>query len=130
MAKTDYPNDYFAWYNDDKTISVVCQKTSSDSSEKTKEKYDTYAEATKADGIRIHYHSKYNEAKNVEDDLFKDVGLDSGMHCSVLDYVKSRMLEDQGDLQRAQYYRQRFTKMMREYPTRKSGVRSLAVPKL
>ena len=40
------------------------------------------------------------------------------------------MFEDAGDLQRAQYFRAMFDKMIKQYPLRKSGVRTLAVPRL
>ena len=40
------------------------------------------------------------------------------------------MFEDSGDLERAQYFRVMFEKMIKQYPLRKSGVRTLAVPRL
>ena len=40
------------------------------------------------------------------------------------------MFEDAGDLQRAQYFRVMYDKMVKQYPLRKSGVRALAVPRL
>ena len=52
------------------------------------------------------------------------------MHVSVLCYVKARLFEDSGDLERAQYFRQMYEKMMKQYPLRKTGVRQLAVPRL
>ena len=45
MAKRTYPNSYFAWYNDDKRVAIVCQDITSTSSEGVKEKYDTYQDA-------------------------------------------------------------------------------------
>ena len=45
-------------------------------------------------------------------------------------YVKARLFEDSGDLEKAQYFRAMYTKMMKEYPLRKTGVRNLAVPRL
>ena len=52
------------------------------------------------------------------------------MHVSVLCYIKARMFEDAGDLQRAQYFRQMYEKMMKQYPLRKTGVRQLSVPRM
>ena len=40
MANRDYPNDYFAWYNDDERLAILCEDRTSTSGEKTKEKYD------------------------------------------------------------------------------------------
>ena len=131
MAKRDYPNDYFAWYNNDDKIAIVCLVTSTDSSKGTKSgEFDTYGESTISKGLRIHYHAKYNEVRNPEDDLYRDIGLDSGMHYALLCYVKARMFEDGGDYQSAQYHRQMFEKTKNEYPMRKSGVRVLSVPKI
>ena len=52
------------------------------------------------------------------------------MHPYVVCYLKSRLFEDIGDLQKAQYFRAMYEKMMKHYPLRKTGVRQLAVPKL
>ena len=128
--KRTYPNSYFAWYNDDNRVGVLCQDTTTTSSERTKEKYDTYQGDDVASGLRITYHSKYTTVDSQTDDLKTDAGLDSGMHVSVLCYVKARMFEDMGDLEKAQYFRAMYTKMMKEYPLRKTGVRTLAVPRL
>ena len=32
MAKRDYPNDYFAWYNDDDKLGILCSTISTDTS--------------------------------------------------------------------------------------------------
>ena len=43
MAERNYPNDYFAWFNDDQRLAVLSlDTTSTDSSERTTEKYDTF----------------------------------------------------------------------------------------
>ena len=82
------------------------------------------------DGFRLTYHSKYTDVSAQTDDLYTNAGLDSGMHQHILCYVKARLLEDMGDLEKAQYYRKMFEIGMKQYPMRKSGVRSLSVPKL
>ena len=128
--KRTYPNDYFAWYNDDERLAVLCQNTSATSAERTQEKYDTYQGADVTAGIRITYKSKYGTIDAQSEDLKTTAGLDSGLHPAVLCYIKGRMFEDAGDLQRAQYFRAMFDKMVKQYPLRKSGVRSLAVPRL
>ena len=129
-SKRTYPNDYFAWYNDDERLAVLCQDTSATSAERTQEKYDTYQGADVTAGIRITYKSKYGTIDAQSEDLKTTAGLDSGLHPAVLCYIKGRMFEDAGDLQRAQYFRAMFDKMVKQYPLRKSGVRSLAVPRL
>ena len=42
MAKRDYPNDYFSWYNDEDRLAILELDTTSTSGEKTKEKYDSF----------------------------------------------------------------------------------------
>ena len=131
MAKRTYPNDYFAWYNNDDKIAIVCLVTSTDDDAGSKAgEYDTYSDSTVSSGLRIHYHAKYAEVRDPEDDLYKDVGLDSGMHYSLLCYVRARLLEDAGNYEAAQYHRRMFEKTKNEYPMRKSGIRVLSVPKI
>tara|TARA_R100001594_G_scaffold49825_1_gene82849 strand:- start:2387 stop:2998 length:612 start_codon:yes stop_codon:yes gene_type:complete len=43
MASRNFPNDYFAWFNDDQRIGILClDTTSTDTSERTTERYDTF----------------------------------------------------------------------------------------
>ena len=42
MANRSFPNDYFAWYNDEDRLAIVELDTTSTTGEKTKEKYDTF----------------------------------------------------------------------------------------
>ena len=128
--KRTYPNNYFAWYNDDSRVAILSEDTTATSGERTSERYDTYQGDDITNGLRITYHSKYETVDAVDDDLKDDAGLDSGMHVSVLCYIKARLFEDAGDLQKAQYFRAMYNKMMKIYPLRKTGVRQLAVPRL
>ena len=132
MAKRTYPNSYFAWYNDDKRVAIVCQDVTSSSSEGVKEKYDTYQDADVSNGLRITYHSKYETVTtgNLTGEMSATHGLDSGMQQALVCYMKARMFEDSGDMQRANYFRQMYEKGVHQYPLRKSGVRALAVPKI
>ena len=132
MAKRTYPNSYFAWYNDDKRVAIVCQDITSSSGERTTEKYDTYQDADVSNGLRITYHSKYEtvSTSNLTGEMSSTHGLDSGMQNALVCYIKARMFEDAGDIQRAQYYRQMYEKAIKQYPSRKSGIRTLAVPRI
>ena len=82
------------------------------------------------DGIRMTIHSKYEDVTVITTALDTTHGLDSSMHSSVLDYVKSRVLEDMGQLEQAQFFRARFEVSVSKKRTRRSGVRFLSVPKL
>ena len=51
MAERTYPNDYFAWYNDDQRLAILSLDTTSTSSaERTTEKYDTFQGAGNLSG--------------------------------------------------------------------------------
>ena len=128
--KRTYPNSYFVWYNDDNRVAVLTEDTTATSGERTTEKYDTYQGDDVTNGLRITYHSKYETIDSQTEDLKTTAGLDSGLHPAVVCYIKARMFEDMGDLQRAQYFTAMYEKMMRQYPLRKTGVRQLAVPRL
>tara|TARA_R110000824_G_scaffold65209_2_gene170008 strand:- start:598 stop:1002 length:405 start_codon:yes stop_codon:yes gene_type:complete len=134
MAKRTYPNDYFAWYNDDKRVAILCLDTTSTTAEQTKEPYDTYQDADVSNGLRITYHSKYETVTTShiasDNDISTTHGLDTGMQNALLCYIKARLYDDQGDIQKAQYFRQMYEKSIKKYPSRKSGVRQLSVPRL
>ena len=82
------------------------------------------------DGIRMTIHSKYEEVTAITTNLDTTHGLDNSMHTSVLDYVKSRVSEDMGQMEQAQFFRTRFEASVSKKTTRRSGVRFLSVPKL
>ena len=152
MAKRNYPNDYFAWYNDDDRLAIVCldsggsycsiavysNKSDCEGAGGTwnvagttsKEKYDTYQGDDVTNGISITFHSKYEEVTAVTDNLQSGAGLDSALHNAVLCYVKSRLFEDIGDLQKAQYFMTMYQSKIKKHKGRRSGVRFLSVPRL
>jgi len=126
-----YPNDYFAWYNDDDSLAIVWRSLVTDSDEGTKAgEFDTYTGEDVTNGIRVTYHGHYSPINsNLTQDM-KGTGLDSGLMPALVCYVKSRLYEDLGDFQKAIYFKQMFTKRIQQYPLRKSGVRTLSVPRL
>jgi len=131
MARRDAPNNYFAWFNDDDRLAIVVSQENSDLSKGTTSgEYDTYLDSTVTNGIRMTLHSKYEDVSAVTDDLEDNCGLDSMMHSSILDYVKSRVLEDTGQVEASQYFRTKYENGVAKKPTRKSGVRLIVVPPL
>ena len=128
--KRTYPNSYFAWYNDEDRYAIICEDTTATSGERTQEKYDTYQGDDVTNGIRYTFTSKYGTIDAQDEDLKTTAGLDSGLHPAVVCYMKSRLFEDLGDLEKAQYFRAMYDKMIKQYPLIKSGVRALSVPRL
>ena len=131
MATRDKPNSYFAWYNDDDRLAIVEKKISSTEAKGVVTgEYDTYLDSTVTDGIRMTIHSKYEDVDALADDLADNCGLDSTMHSAVLDYVRSRIYEDGGQFQEAQYFRAKYEQGVMKKKTRKSGIRLIIVPEL
>ena len=202
INKRTYPNDYFAWYNDDTRLAILTQDTTNDSSERTTERFDTFqgtgditgtitdidGDGTTAtatcnshglanddrvtisgstnyngdftvtvtnantftfsdpsdgssdnetgsftslfinDGLRITYHAKYESVSAITDNLQTGAGVDSGLHPAIVCFVKSRLYEDLGDMEKSSYFRKMYEKVLMQYPSRKSGVRTLSVP--
>ena len=206
MAERNFPNDYFAWFNDDQRLAILCLDTTSTSSgERTTEKYDTFqgggnlsgtisdldGDATTAtatcsavhglvtgdrvtvsgttnfdgdypvtvsggsttvftfsdpntstytnetgtfaslfidNGLRMTYKSKYETVTVSTEDLDTDIGLDTSLQPQLVCYMKSRLYEDQGNFEQANYFRQMYEQQMMKQRSRKSGVRSLSVP--
>ena len=133
-----YINESTDAYDEKVTIATVADSThftyttsKSDTTNKTGTVGDTgsfYSQV--ANGIRVSYHSKYTDVSAQTDDLYTNAGLDSGMHQHILCYVKARLFEDLGDLEKSAYYRKMFEIGIKQYPMRKSGVRGLTVPRL
>ena len=215
MAERNYPNDYFAWFNDDQRIAILSlDTTSTDSSERTTEKYDTfqgsgnlsgtittfadysgtvsgttlvtdvahglatgdritissspdsYYDTASSDsdgnysitkvsadtfyitatysaeddgswvslfidnGLRMTFKSKYETVTVSTEDLDTYIGLDTSLHPQLVCYMKSRLYEDQGNMEQANYFRQMYEQQMMKQRSRKSGVGSLSVPQM
>ena len=131
MANRENPNSYYAWYNDDDRLAIVERKTNTaDAKGITAGEYDTYTDSTVTDGIKMTLHSKYETAVNLGDDLQTTCGLNEMMHSHVLEYVKSRILEDIGDVEKAAFFKNQYDQGVMKKPTRKSGIRVLLVPEL
>jgi hypothetical protein len=81
-------------------------------------------------GLRITYKAKYGTVSAITQDLDTDIGLDTSLHPSLVNYVKARLYEDQGNLEQAQYQNSIYDNSMMKQRSRKSGVRVLSVPNL
>ena len=124
-------------FNDDNLASQSVTVTGTDTFTMTRSTSDSNTNETGSfvslfidNGLRYTYHTKYTAVTAQTDDLQSGAGLDSGMHQHLLCYVKARLFEDMGDLEKANYFRQMFEKGVGRYPSRRSGVRSMAVPRI
>ena len=134
MAYRTRPNDRFAWFIDNngtngERIAIVVYRSSTETNNKAG-MYDTYDSDNVTDGLRIHYHAKYPSVSALANDLSTSSYVDTGLHPAIVDYVKFRLEEDMGNLDKAQYFFAKYEAAIKSFPHRKSGHRSLSVPKL
>ena len=143
MALRDKPNNKFGWFLDNETqhgarICILVDRASTDTTNR-EGNYDTYNDTSVTKGIRIHYHAKYPEVNALGDDFsgfhststYADRSfIDTGLHPAILDYVKARISEDNGEFDKAQFFMARYKDKVHKYPHRKSGARTLSVPRI
>ena len=118
-------------YNGNKTITKVSDNVFSitDSNSGSSET-GTWSSLFIDNGLRITYKAKYGTVNAVTQDLDSDIGLDTSLHSSLVNYIKARLYEDQGNPQQAQYHNSIYDNSMMKQRSRKSGVRVLSVPNL
>ena len=98
--------------------------------EETADETGTWSATNVLSGIRITYHAKYEEALLTTNNLQSYCGLDSALHSAVVCYVKSRLYEDDEDIEYANYYRQMYENKIKKFRGRRSAIRHLAVTRL
>ena len=147
--KRTYPNNYFSWYNDEDRLGILCEDTTTTTGERTQEKYDSFqgdgnlngnltASSTAAGAFVDFTSASHGLAVNDRVIISGTTTYDGNHAITVvgdantfrITATNSEANEGAGDLQRAQYFRAMFDKMVKQYPLRKSGVRALAVPRL
>tara|TARA_R110002051_G_scaffold19567_1_gene54369 strand:- start:714 stop:1136 length:423 start_codon:yes stop_codon:yes gene_type:complete len=114
-----------AYYFDDDRIAIVQSNKSTGEWDSISEAITNNANADYDHRLRVTYHSRYGPITGLEQDINTDIGLKYGLHLALLDYVRSRLEEDNGDLQKASFYFGRFTKRVKQFPYRKSAIRSI-----
>jgi len=107
------------------TFTMTRSSSSSDTNET-----GTFTSLFVDNGIRITYHSKYEEATATGNNLQSDLGLDSALHNAVVCYVKARLYENDEDFQFADYFRKMYEAKIKKFRSRRSAVRVLSVPRL
>lgn len=123
MASRTNVNNDFAYYIQGDELAVLYVNPSNG-------KYISWSGSDVQDGLRITYTAKYEAVSYYENNLADDNKVDSGLHAALLDYVKSRLEEDMGNMDKSMYYHQKYRNKVRTYPHRKTGQRGIAVPNL
>ena len=120
FTKDDCKNNLAYYFNDDQ-IGIVEKNT-------TTGEWDSLSSETQdADGdrLRVHYHARYSPISDLDQDINTDIGLKYGLHLALLDYVRSRLEEDEGNMDKASFYFARFTSRIKKFPYRRSSTRSI-----
>jgi len=63
--------------------------------------------------------------EGLEQDLNTVIGVKYGLHLALIDYIRARLHEDAGDMQRSSYFYAKFKERVQKYPYRKSGQRGI-----
>ena len=120
---TTYDGNYTVTVSDANTFTFSHSGSTSDET-------GTFTSLFIDNGLRITYKAKYGTVSAITQDLDTDIGLDTSLHPSLVNYVKARLYEDQGNLEQAQYQNSIYDNSMMKQRSRKSGVRVLSVPNL
>ena len=123
---TSYDGDYAVTVNSSTTVFTFSDPTDGSSDNET----GSFTSLFINDGLRITYKSKYETVSAATEDLDTDIGLDTSLQPQLVCYIKSRLYEDQGNAEQANYFRQMYEGQMMKQRSRKSGVRGLSVPNL
>ena len=109
-----------AWYCDDERLAIV--KVGSTTGE-----YDSIDDTLDSGNsfLQVHFHSRFVSITAITQDLEDDIGLPIGLHLAVVDYVKARLYEDMGDLQRSQYFLAKYLSKVKKYPYRRTSRRGI-----
>ena len=123
MANRKNPNTNFGWYIEGDMIAILYKNASTGV-------YESWSGSTVDDAIRIRYSAKYDAVQYYDNNLKDDNRVDSGLHTALLDYVKHRIEEDIGNVDKSTYFYGKYRNKVRTYPHRRSGQRGIKVPNL
>ena len=121
MADRKDVNKNFAYYIEGDRFAILDKNQSTG-------KYESWSGANVSDGIRIKYTAKYEAAQYYDNNFKDDNGVDSGLHVAILEYIKHRLEEDNGDMQKSAYFLQKYRQKIRTYPHSKKGNRGILLP--
>ena len=108
-AKTLY------WFIDEERLGVVEKNTDEDATGKLITEYKSPT-ISLGMGLRIRYKSNYRPVTKINDDLDGYSNLHESLHPALVCYVKSRLYEDMGDMEKSQYFRQMYELAIRKFP--------------
>ena len=123
MANRKTVNSDFSYYFSGDRLALLYQNQSSG-------KLESWPESDVGDGLRIHYTAKYEAAQYFDNNFRDDLGVDSGLHIAILEFVKHRLEEDLGNIQKSAYFLQKYKQKINTYPHSRKGIRGIKLPPL
>tara|TARA_X000001382_G_C3030570_1_gene134629 strand:- start:113 stop:499 length:387 start_codon:yes stop_codon:yes gene_type:complete len=105
----------FLWFIDEERIGIVQKNESEDSTGKVLKEFKSPTISIGM-GLRIRYKSNYRPVDKSNQDLETHSNLHESLHPALVCYVKARLYEDAGDMQKAQYFMQMYEVKIRKFP--------------
>tara|TARA_Y100000310_G_scaffold290281_1_gene317338 strand:- start:1 stop:372 length:372 start_codon:yes stop_codon:yes gene_type:complete len=121
MADRKEVNKDFAYYIEGDRLAILYKNQSTG-------KYESWTGSNVSDGIRIKYTAKYEAAQYYDNNFADDNGVDSGLHIAILEYVKHRLEEDSGRMDKSAYFLQKYRQKISTYSHSKKGARGILLP--
>ena len=103
------------WFIDEERVGIVEKETSEDSTGKMLTEYKSPTISIGM-GLRIRYKANYRPVDKSGQDLDTYSNLHESLHPALVCYVKSRMYEDAGDMEKSQYFRSMYEVAIRKFP--------------
>ena len=111
----------FLWFIDEERLGIVQKNESEDSTGKVLSEFKS-STISIGMGMRIRYKANYRPVDKIDQDLDGHSNLHESLHPALICYVKARLYEDLGDMEKAQYFRQMYEVKIRKFPdSRDSG---------
>ena len=83
-----------------------------------------------ANGYKDTRNQKFDAAQYFDNNFRDDLGVDSGLHIAILEFVKHRLEEDLGNIQKSAYFLQKYKQKISTYPHSRKGTRGIKLPPL
>ena len=91
MSNIENANAKFGYYIEGNQLGILHRNADTG-------KMESYSGQDIEEGIRVSYTAKYNAVKYYDDNIADNNKVDSGLHVALLDYVKARLEEDMGNV--------------------------------
>ena len=103
------------WFIDEERVGIVEKNEAEDATGKIIKEFKSTTISVGM-GLRIRYKANYRPVSKITDDLDTYSNLHESLHPALVCYVKARMYEDLGDIEKSQYFRNMYEVAIRKFP--------------